>query len=198
MTRRALLLAALLVPMRARAQAAPPAEVVERFHAALLAGMRDAARLGVRGREGRLRPVMQAAFDLPAMARIAIGPPWSQLAEADRQALAAAFADWSIATYASRFDGFAGESFRTLGEQRLANGDTLVRTELLVPNDKPVVLSYLLREAAGAWRIVDIYLTGTISELASRRAEFTALLRDGGAPRLLAELRGRTQRLLGG
>jgi phospholipid transport system substrate-binding protein len=46
--------------------------------------------------------------------------------------------------------------------------------------------------------VVDIYLGGTISELASRRAEFTALLREGGAERLVAELRRRTEALLGG
>ena len=43
-----------------------------------------------------------------------------------------------------------------------------------------------------------VCLTGTISELASRRSEFAALLREGGAARLLAELEGRTQRLLAG
>ncbi|MFC7541974.1 ABC transporter substrate-binding protein [Siccirubricoccus deserti] len=109
-----------------------------------------------------------------------------------QQALATAFADWSIATYADRFDGYSGERFETLGESPLANGDRLVRTRLVRPNDAPVQLNYLLRQAGGGWRIVDIYLTGTISELASRRAEFTAILRDGGPAKLLAELRQRT------
>ena len=44
--------------------------------------------------------------------------------------------------------------------------------------------------------MVDVYLSGTVSELASRRAEFTALLREGGAERLVAELRRRTEALL--
>ncbi len=190
--------APLLAPWGARSQGAAAAgQVVERFHAALLDLMRNASRLGVRGREQRIRPVMEQAFDLPAMTRIAVGPGWRQMDAARQQALVRAFSDWSIATYASRFDGFGGESFRMLGEQPLANGDRLVRTELVRPNDKPVALSYLLREAGGAWRIVDIYLTGTISELASRRAEFTTLLREGGADRLTAELRRRTERLLG-
>jgi len=55
-----------------------------------------------------------------------------------------------------------------------------------------VVLSYLVRGG----RIVDIYLTGTISELASRRSEFASLLRQGGAGRLTEELNTRTARLL--
>jgi phospholipid transport system substrate-binding protein len=61
-----------------------------------------------------------------------------------------------------------------------------------------VQLNYLLRGGEGRWRVVDIYLGGTVSELASRRADFTALLREGGAERLVAELRRRTGALLGG
>lgn len=197
--RRAVLAAAALFPFTpASAQQGEAAAVVEVFHAALLDAMRNARALGPRGRERRLRPAMQAAFDLPAMARIAVGPPWTGLAEGERQALVSAFSDWVVATYASRFDGFSGESFATAGESVLQNGDRLVRTQLLRPNDVPVQLNYLLRGGEGRWRVVDIYLGGTVSELASRRAEFTALLREGGAARLEAELRRRTGALLGG
>lgn len=191
--RRAALLLPLL-PAAALAQPAPAA-VVEGFHDTLLAVMRDARRLGVRGRFDRLAPAMARAFDLGAMARISIGPPWTGFAPGEQQALADAFARWSVATYAARFDGFAGESFTTQGTQALPNGDALVRTTLnRTGGQEAVVLSYLVRQG----RIVDIYLTGTISELASRRSEFAALLREGGAARLLAELEGRTQRLLAG
>lgn len=197
--RRAVVATAIVSPaVPALAQATAPAAVVEGFHAALLDTMRNARLLGPRGRERRLRPAMQAAFDLPAMTRIAVGPPWTGLAENERQALVSAFSDWVVATYANRFDGYAGESFATVGESALQSGDRLVRTQLLRPNDAPVQLNYLLRGGEGRWRVVDIYLAGTISELASRRAEFTTLLRDGGAERLAAELRRRTAALLGG
>lgn len=196
--RRALLAAMLLYPAAAPAQSASPVPVVERFHSALLDVMRNARQLGARGRERRLRPAMQAALDLPAMTRIAVGPAWANLGEGERQALVSAFSDWTVANYAGRFDGYSGESFATQGETALKTGDRMVRTQLLRPNEAPVQLNYLLRENTGQWRVVDIYLDGTISELASRRAEFTALLREGGAGRLTAELRRRTGILLGG
>ena len=181
----------------ARAQSGP-VEVVERWHAALLGVMRDAQRLGVRGRFERLSGPMRQAFDLAAMTRIAVGPPWTGFAPEEQQALAEAFSRWSIATYASRFDGFAGERFTTEGTQALPNGDVLVRTTLHRPNDEPVELAYLLRSIGGAPRIVDVFLTGTISELASRRSEFAGTIRNGGAARLTQELQQRGTALLGG
>lgn len=181
--------------MPAQAQSAA-SEVVERFHAALIGVMRDARRLGVRGRFDRLAPIMAQSFDLAAMARIAVGPPWTGFPPADQASLTEAFIRWSIATYAARFDGYAGESFTTMATQTQPNGDALVRTTLnRTGGQEPVVLSYLLR--GNPPRIVDIYLTGTISELASRRAEFTALIREGGAARVIQELQGRATRLLG-
>lgn len=194
------LLLGLLLPAAPALAQTSPTEVVESFHARLLEAMRNATALGVRGREQRLRPAMEAAFNLPAMTRIAVGPAWSGLQPTEQQALVRAFSDWSIANYAKQFNDYGGESFSTLGDSTLASGDRLVRTQLNRPNDTPVALSYLLRGAEGsqgtAWRIVDVYLAGTISELASRRAEFAALLREGGAERLLADLRTRTAALL--
>lgn len=191
-SRRTLLaaLAALSLAPAAQAQTAP----IERLNAALLDVMRNARSLGVRGREQRLRPVMEQVFNLPAMTRIAVGPSWTTFSPADQQALVAAFSDWSIATYASRFDGYGGESFEIQGSTPRPNGDVLVDTRIVRPSDSPVQINYLLREG----RIVDVYLTGTISELASRRSEFAGLLRDGGAQRLVAELRRRTAEALRG
>ena len=182
-------------PLRAQEQ---PAQVVEQLHAALLSVMQQARALGVQGRFSRLRPVMETSFDLPAMTRIAIGPAWSGIAPEQQAALVQAFSEWSIATYANRFDGFSGESFTTQGETELRNGDRLVRTSLNRPGNSAVQLNYLLRRSGGAWRIVDVYLTGSISELASRRADFAALLAEGGPARLAAELRRRSATLLQG
>jgi phospholipid transport system substrate-binding protein len=194
MNRRHLLLALpMLAPLPALAQSSPT-EAIESFHATLLGLMREARQLGVRGRYARLEPVMARVFDLPAMTRIAVGPPWTGFSPADQAALTTAFTRWSIATYANRFDGYSGETFQTLGSQDLANG-TLVRTQLnRTGGEGPVLLSYLLRGTPP--RVVDIYLTGTISELASRRAEFTSLIREGGPSRVTRELEARTERLL--
>ncbi|WP_338663991.1 ABC transporter substrate-binding protein [Pararoseomonas sp. SCSIO 73927] len=197
---RRLLLGALAaaVPGLALAQAADPRAVVERFHATLIELMRNATQLGARGRYERLRPAMDAAFDLPAMTRIAVGPAWTGIAPDAQARLVQAFSDWTTANYASQFKGFSGESFTTTGEQALQNGDRMVRTTLNRVNDAPVQLNYLLRSGSAGFRIVDVYLTGTISELASRRSEFGALLRDGGAERLVADLQRRTAALLQG
>jgi phospholipid transport system substrate-binding protein len=192
------LAAAASLPRPAQAQEQPSA-VVDRFHATLIEMMRSARQLGTRGRYERLRPAMDAAFDLPAMTRIAIGPAWARMTPEQQSGLVQAFSEWSVATYANQFNGYSGESFTIQGETTLGSGDRMVRTTLNRVNDAPVQLNYLMRSSAnGGWRIVDVYLTGTISELASRRSEFATVLQAGGPERLAEELRQRTAGLLQG
>jgi phospholipid transport system substrate-binding protein len=67
----------------------------------------------------------------------------------------------------------------------LANGDCIVHTKLFTGDPEPVQLDYLMRKSGSRWRIIDVYLSGTISEMAARRSEYSAVLRQGGAPALI-------------
>jgi phospholipid transport system substrate-binding protein len=57
-----------------------------------------------------------------------------------------------------------------------------------------VSINYLVRGG----RVIDVYLNGTISDLAMRRDEFSSIITSGGADALIKRLRERTQSLLGG
>jgi len=67
----------------------------------------------------------------------------------------------------------------------VAGGATLVETRLVPQKGDPVDLNYMLRSDSGRWQIIDVFLSGTISELATRRAEFTSVLRRDGADGLV-------------
>ena len=54
------------------------------------------------------------------------------------------------------------------------------------------------QDAAGAWKVIDVYLSGTISELATRRSEFAAVLQRDGADGLVHLLEQRTAALTDG
>ena len=43
----------------------------------------------------------------------------------DAAAVSVAFSELSVATYADRFDGYSGETFKMQGERKLENGDML-------------------------------------------------------------------------
>ncbi len=172
--------------------------VVERFYGALLAVMKQAKRLSFDERYNRLAPTIGQTFDLGLMTRVAVGPGWAQIAPEQQQRLTAAFARYTISVYASRFDDWSGERFEVLGTTANPNG-TVVNTALVKANGEKILLNYLMRQdSAGGWKIIDVYLSGTVSELATRRSEFVAVLQKSGADGLAQVLEQRIATLRAG
>jgi len=179
--------------------AAMPAATLNSFYDTLLAVMKEGSRLGFAGRRQKLGPAILQAFDLPLMTRLVVGLPWPSLSVEDQKELVAAFSDFSIATYANQFDDFSGERFEIDPKAAPAPGnDVIVKTKLIQSNGEPVQLDYLLRQEQAEWRIIDVFLSGTISQLAARRSEFSGILRQQGVRSLIAVLRQKTKALASG
>lgn len=182
------LLAIVLLALPAGAADREPREVIEQLHGALLDVMKDADRLGYAGRYEHLEPVLERSYDFPLMARVAAGRAWSDLSGEQRARLVELFARMSTATYAARFDGYGGERFEITGEAPAPREGMVLQSRIVRPADDPVGLHYVLRRSEDGWRIVDVLLDGKFSELARQRAEFSAVLRDGGFPALASTL----------
>jgi phospholipid transport system substrate-binding protein len=180
------------------AQDAGPKAVVSTFQDRLLATMKDGPSLGFEGRYQRLLPAMGDAFDLEQMARIVIGSRWTKMSEAERSQVVDLFRQFSVSTYASEFTEFGGERFEIGGEREQPGLGTIVETRLILNDGQAIALNYLLRDTAGGWRIVDVYLAGTISELARRRDEFGSIIRREGIDGLIALLKKKNEELAGG
>jgi phospholipid transport system substrate-binding protein len=169
---------------------------IRAFYDALLDVMRRADELRVKGRYDKLQPVLLATFDLAAMTRISVGPPWTSLPADTQAALIDAFTRMTIATYASRFDGYSGEHFEIDPEVESRNAGRIVRTKLIKSDGTAIFLNYLMRQSGGKWKVVDVYLIGMISELATRRTEFSAILDSSGPQGLIDSLRQQTDKLM--
>ncbi len=174
----------------------PPAKVIESLNAKLLETMKQAKRLGIKGRFEALEPTLTKTYDTAGMTKTAVGPAWDMLKPDQKTAFVDAFARLMIATYAKRFDDFAGERFEIIETIDQQPTDKMVKTRIVTEGGKAYAVSYVMRQTGAEWKIADVYLDGTISELASRRAEFTSLLKSGGPDALLAAIRKQADRLL--
>lgn len=191
----ALLSAGLSTPARA-ADAADPATVqVQGFYDTLLDSMKHAKELGVKGRFDKLKPAIEKSFDLPAMLRTVVGPKWSSFTPAEQTALLAAFERKTVAEYASNFDGFSGEKFLVEPTTKPRGADKIVESKLIA-GKQTVPFGYRMRQSAGSWKILDIYLNGVISQLAMQRSDFAATITTGGAGALTKQLNANADKLL--
>src|SRR6516164_2367488 len=109
----ALVISAFCVP----ALAAEAQDSVHSLYQTLLGAMKEGRTLGQSGRFARIDPVVRRLFDIPSMARIAVGGRWTTLSAVQQEQVTAAFASYISATYAERFDSYSGQQLEVTGQQ---------------------------------------------------------------------------------
>src|SRR6478672_9772162 len=171
-------------------------DTVQGLYDALLGTMKNGRTLGQSGRFTQLEPVIRRTFDIPSMTRLSVGLSWAGLTEAQRQQVTGSFGRYISAIYADHFDSYAGQKLQVTGEQPNAEG-VMVKSQIIKANGEPVKVDYMMRRNGDGWLISDIYLDGAISEVATRRSEFAAILRTDGVDGLIAALNRKADILTG-
>jgi phospholipid transport system substrate-binding protein len=186
-------LSAIASPAEAQSAAA---RRIEAYYQQLMPTLKAAGSLSVSERDRRFGPAIRSAFDIGTMTRLASGPAWSKFSGGQQAAVREAFAAFLVADYAHQVSDYSGESFVVDPETSPSQGGgEVVRTKLLQPGGRTVQINYLVRGG----RVIDVYLNGTVSDLATRRDEFASILAGGGgADALVKTLRERTESLLAG
>lgn len=183
----AAVLVAAWLPAAVWAAAAAPKQVIESFYAELLKAMQDGPKLGYKGRYELLKPSVEKTFNIPLMAQSSVGAYWDTMTEEQRNRLVVAFRNFTIANYAHSFDDYGGEKFLTTEEKETPRKDIIVYSMFVKPDGDKIALNYLLRaDGDKNYKAIDVYLDGSISQLATRRSEYTSLIRQSGVDALIA------------
>lgn len=177
--------------------AGTPAATVTGFHAALLDNMKHGNEYRCDGRAKRIGPVVDASFDLPAIAQSTLRRYWSKLSAEQREQFIGAFREQVVATYADQFADFDGDSFTTLDTQSLPNGDQLVHAKLQPGSGDVVKFDYVLRQKDDSWRVTNIIADG-VSNLALWSTQYAQLYNQKGYDGLLAWLKQQTEKTRAG
>ncbi len=174
-----------------------PRQVVERLQDALIDVMRQASSLGYQGRYDRLLPVVDATHDLAGIARLTLNRHWKQLSPDQQKRFAERFRVLSIARYAGRFDGYAGEAFEVIGEEKERSTD-VVKSDLVKSNGERIPFVFQLRSRSKRGpRILNITADG-VSDLATKQAEYARIMETGGFDALMTTVEAQIRKQASG
>ena len=185
-----------VLPGPATAAELGPSDIVVRFQASLLQVMEDTETLSLRQDVGRLAARVGTAFHIPLMIHIGAGGFWTKATPSERTQLVEAFRRISIATLATRFDGYSGEVFKLEKEMPGPQKTLLVMTKLIKSDKSTVDIAYVLRPFKESWRIIDVIIDNGISELKVRQSEYSLILKNKGIPGLISLLNGKADELI--
>lgn len=196
-TRRVAVAAGLALPFAARAADPEAAAPIQALNQALLASMRAGKSTPFPQRYAGLAPVVERAFDLPAILQASVGPRWASVPAAQQAALLDVFRKFTVSSYAANFSEFNGERIEVVADSRSVGADQVVGTRIAPASGEPTRIDYVMRRGAGGWRAVDVLLNGSISQVAVNRSDWRSALGSGAEP-LIDNLRRKVADLSGG
>lgn len=202
LSRRSMLLLALggavAAPRALRAQDAQAVIApINALNNALLEVMKAGSSTPFVQRYRMLQPVVRRVFDLQEILRVSVGPAWDTIPTQMKGLLFDEFERYTVASYVANFNRYNGQRFEVSPTVRQVGGNQVVQTTLISPGDTTRI-DYVMHNAGGAWKVVDVLLDGSISRVAVQRSDFRATFSSGGAQALITLLRNKTSELSGG
>lgn len=139
-----------------------------------------------------LENVVAARFDYSEMSRRALGAPWNQLTDQQKQEFVDLFRTLLTNSYADKIETYSGEGVQYLHE-RTEKEYAEVRTKVLSGKTE-IPLDYRMIHRADDWRVYDVVVDG-VSLVNNYRGQFTKILRASSYSDLVDQLRKKTDKL---
>ncbi|MDK2742443.1 MAG: ABC transporter substrate-binding protein [Nitrospira sp. BO4] len=139
-----------------------------------------------------LEKVVGARFDYTEMSRRALGAPWNQLTDQQKQEFVDLFRTLLTNSYADKIETYSGEGVQYLNE-RTEKEYAEVRTKVLSGKTE-IPLDYRLINRADDWRVYDVIVDG-VSLVNNYRGQFTKIIRASSYSDLVDQLRKKSDKL---
>ena len=91
------------------------------------------------------------------------------------------------------FKNIQDPSFKYINEKKIGKNYRLVKTSMIIDKRESVEINYLLKKTDNKWRIFDVLLAGSVSEIATKKSEFSKHLETGGVESLIKALKAITK-----
>lgn len=146
-------------------------------------------------RETQFRTILKEGFDMPLIARFALGRYWRVASKEQRRDYLILFTNYVVKSYAVKLGGYKNEALVIVSEQALKNKkDVLINTLINRPKGAPIKTVWRVRNGKKGLRIIDVMVEG-ISMLVTHRDEFGAVVQRHGLTGLLETLKARIGKL---
>ncbi len=145
----------------------------------------------VEERRRRLEQVIGDRFDYQEMSRRALGAPWNELTDKDKEEFVTLFRKLLINSYADKIEAYSGEGVQYINE-RTEKDYAEVRTKVLTGKIE-IPLDYRLLNKGGDWRVYDVVVDG-VSLVNNYRGQFSKILRSSTFADLVDQLRKKSDK----
>lgn len=136
--------------------------------------------------------VIKNSYDLEKMGKIIIGVDWKQLNIKTQKEFINVFKRFISVNYFRRFNKINELDFEHQTVKVIGDKFKLASVILTADNEK-LKIDYLLGFKNEKWKIFDVLIDGSISEVATKKSDFKKIIKEEGVSGLVKNLRIRNQ-----
>lgn len=134
-------------------------------------------------------------YNSEKMLSMIIGNQWKNVSNKKRKEIINIFEEYIAKNYVRRFSKMKDFSFIENKEQNVGKF-VMVRSNLVIGKKEKVSISYLLSNDQNKWKIFDVLLAGSVSEIATKKSEFKSFIKGGNIDPLIDALKKKNKDLI--
>ena len=140
--------------------------------------------------------VISDTYNTKRMLTLIIGEVWKNSEITDQATLKEVFEEYIAKNYILRFKDIKSLEFGKIEISQAVKNYRIAKTKLIINSKDIVALNYLLDQTNNSWKIFDVLIDGSISEIATKKSEFINFTNQGNLKPLVEALREKNSTLL--
>ena len=132
--------------------------------------------------------VINRTYDAEKMLKMIIGAGWKNQENEKKKELIMVFKKYISKNYLKRFSKINDVSFSNEKKEKISSEFFLVRSNLITKQEK-ISIDYLLHLKDNTWKIFDVLLDGSVSEVATKKSEFRIYIKENKIDELIEALK---------
>ena len=132
--------------------------------------------------------VINRTYDTEKMLKMIIGSDWKNQENEKKNELIMVFEKYISKNYLNRFSKIQDVSFSNEKKEKISSDFFLVRSNLIIKQEK-ISIDYLLSLKNNTWKIFDVLLDGSVSEIATKKSEFRIYIKEKKIDELIKALK---------
>ncbi len=143
----------------------------------------------------KVQSVISNTYNIERMLALIIGEVWKKSISKDQMALKKVFEEYIAKNYILRFKNIESLEFGKLEINQAGKNYRMAKTKLIINSKDIVPLNYLLDQTNNSWKIFDVLIDGSISEIATKKSEFKSFTNQEDLKPLLEALQKKNSTL---
>ncbi len=131
--------------------------------------------------------LINETYNTEEMLNMIIGDSWRNVDNQTKKKMINVFEEYIAKNYIKRFSKIKYPKFSNLEEKKVGKYK-MIKSHLILSKDEKVSINYLLSLKNETWKIFDVLLAGSVSEIATKKSEFKSFIKDGNINPLIEAL----------